>query len=160
MGGLLQWTEGQPSTWTPPSSPCLHCNRMRRDGGGAFSGPTDNDSGYSRGPSARITANLTSLAQSRSPPCLTSITKRNQQRKLLWLVLLLAGVLQVTALSPPGLVKNLGVLQASSLNRRPQSIHPTADLLGLPPKNPKPDHASHLPRGHTILRGALVLPCL
>lgn len=68
MGGLLQWTEGQPSTWTPPSSPCLHCNRMRGDGGGAFSGPTDNDLGYSRGPSARIMANLTSLAQSRSPP--------------------------------------------------------------------------------------------
>lgn len=66
-GRPAQVDRGSATNFTPPSSPCLHCDRMLGDRGGAFSGPTDNDSGYSRGPSARITANLTALAKSRSP---------------------------------------------------------------------------------------------
>ena len=129
MGGLLKWTEGQLQTLLhhpPLASTAIGCWGM---GVGAFSGPTDNDSGYSGAPPARNTANLTALAKSRSPLRLTSITNRNRQTRLLWLVLLLAGVLQVTALSLPGLVKDPGVLQDSSLNPRPQSIHPTADSV-------------------------------
>ena len=157
MGGLLKWTEGQLQTslhHPPLASTATGCWGM---GVGAFSGPTGNDSGYSGGPPARNTANLTALAKSRSPLRLTSITNRNQQTQLLWLVLLLAGVLQVTALSLPGLVKVLKT-PLSTLAHNP-SIQQQA-LLGLPSKNPKPDHVSCLLQGHTVLRRVLMLPCL
>lgn len=128
---------GSAATFTPPSAPCLHCDCMLGDGGrgrgGGSSGPTDNDSGYSTGPLARITANLTARATSRPLPCPTPIIKRNQQRPLLWPVLLLAGVLQGAFLSLPAQPRALQSFKTPvSLTTAAHSVHSTADSVRSP----------------------------
>ena len=142
MRGLLKWTEGQLQPLLhrlPPAPTVTGCWGMAagRRGRGGSSGPTDNDSGYSRGPSARITANLTAQATSRPPSCPTPIIKRNQQRPLLWPVLLLAGV--QGALEPPqlgqGPCSHSRLLCLSPLPAH--SVHSTAESVRSTFKNSK-----------------------
>lgn len=144
MGGLLQWTEGQTSLGLhhpPLASTATGCGGM----GSVERQDLLTMTWAIQGAFGRIMANLTSLAQKAGPQVpQASITKRNQRRKLLWLVLLLAGVLSHSHI--PSLVRDLGILPGTPLSAAP-TIHPSTalDLLGLPSKNPKPDHASHLP---------------